>query len=232
MSSTTPTRTRQPKAVTRAAILEKAYELYLNRELIPGDERLSHVLDSLGYTTGAGYQIWSNQAEFREDLQVYIAENIEYASLRAIAEQVAELDRLELEFDQRVLEGAQRYIKAFLGREEFYISLRFMSMPPDRPAQITDAVIQGYERLTWETVELFKAVLEVEGRRMKPGYDIEHLAVATTALAEGFAIRHRMQPDRISADLPTDYGPYHAFSVSFLGIVTQMVEPDPGAKRR
>lgn len=227
--TSTPARTRRPKEATRAAILAKAYELYLDKKLTPGDERLSVVLDSLGYTTGAGYQIWSNQAEFRQELQVYIAENIEYASLRAIAGQVAELDRLKLDFDQRVLEGAERYITAFLGREDFYISLRFMSMPAERPPQITAAITQAYERLTWETSELFKNVLKVEGRRMKDGHTYDDLAVATSALAEGYALRNRFQPERIKTDIATEYGPYHAFSVSFLGIVTQMVELDPGA---
>ncbi len=32
----------------------------------------------MGYTTGAGYQIWVNQAHFREDLQVYIAQNLDW----------------------------------------------------------------------------------------------------------------------------------------------------------
>lgn len=223
MSTSPAVRTRHPKSVTRATILQKAYELYLNRQLIHGDERLSVVLDELGYTTGAGYQIWANQAAFRDELQVFVAENIEYASLSAMAGEVKALHERGLDFDEQVLAGADMYVENFLGREDFYLSLRFYAMA-ERPEQITDAVIQGYERLTWQTTGLFENVLADHGRRLKPGLDVLDLAVATTALAEGFALRLRIQPDRIHSEIKYMDGPHHAFSIAFLGMVREFTE--------
>ena len=226
MSTPTSVRTRHPKSVTRATILQKAYELYLSRDLVHGDERLSVVLDSLGYTTGAGYQIWANQAAFRDDLQVFIAENVEYASLDALAGEVEALHARELPFEEQVLAGADLYVHNFLGREDFYLTLRFYAMA-ERPQAITDAVAQGYERLTWQTTDLFKSVFASHGRQMKSGLTVEDLALAATALVEGYALRVRVQPDRPRSAVQYLDGPHHSFSVAFLGLVKEFTEEVP-----
>lgn len=223
MSTSPAVRTRHPKSVTRATILQKAYELYLSRDLVHGDERLSVVLDELGYTTGAGYQIWANQAAFRDELQVFVAENIEYASLSALTTEIEHLHELNLPFERQVLAGADLYVSNFLGREDFYLSLRFYAMA-ERPQEITDAVAQGYERLAWQTTALFDQVLAEHGRRLKPGLDVSDLAVAATALAEGYALRQRIQPDKIRSQVEFLDGPHHAFSVAFLGVVKEFTE--------
>lgn len=222
--STSPSvRTRHPKSVTRATILQKAYELYLSRDLVHGDERLSVVLSHLGYTTGAGYQIWANQAAFRDELQVFIAENIEYATLSAMGDEIKQLHDRNLPFEQQVLAGADMYVANFLGREDFYLSLRFYAMA-ERPHEITEAVIQGYERLTWQTSDLFENVLASHGRRMKSGVTTLDLSVASTALAEGYALRQRIQPDKIRQDVEFLGGQHHAFSIAFLGMVKEFTE--------
>lgn len=181
------------------------------------------MLDELGYTTGAGYQIWANQAAFRDELQVFIAENIEYASLTAMGDEIERLHDLKLPFDRQVLAGADMYVANFLGREDFYLSLRFYAMA-ERPQEITDAVIQGYERLTWQTTGLFEKVLADHGRRMKPGVDVLDLAVSATALAEGYALRLRIQPDRVRPEVEFLDGKHHAFSIAFLGMVKEFTE--------
>lgn len=209
--------------MTRATILQKAYELYLNRELVHGDERLSVVLDSLGYTTGAGYQIWANQAAFRKELQVYIAENISFASLAGLSEEIAQLHARKLPFEQQVLAAADMYVERFLGREDFYLALRFYAMA-ERPQEITDAVGQGYERLTWEITDLFESVLADHGRRMRPGLEVVDLAVAAAALTEGYALRDRIQPARIRRSVEFIDGSHTAFAVAFLGVVKGFTE--------
>lgn len=229
MSSSQAVRTRHPKSVTRATILQKAYELYLNREITHGDERLSTVLDELGYTTGAGYQIWANQAAFRDDLQVYVAENIEYATLASLAGHIQELHSKNLSFDNQVLAGADLYIDMFLGREDFYLSLRFFAMAADRAKDITNALIQGYERLTWEMMSLFESVLNDHGRKMKAGLTLQDLAVATTALVEGYALRQRIQPDKLEPSINYSDGVHHVFSIAFLGVVREFTEELPSA---
>ncbi len=227
MSASQSVRTRHPKEVTRATILQKAFEMYRDRELIHGDERLTVVLEALGYTTGAGYQIWPNQAAFREELQVYIAENIEYASLRQVAVKMAELAERNLEWTSHVLHAGDLYVENFLHREEFYLSLRFFAMGKDRADPITEGLRDAYEQSSWEATELFSRAIERFGRQLRPSLEVEHLAAAVTAAIEGYALQARVRPERVAEPVEIAGGTHHQFSVAFLGIANQYTEPQP-----
>lgn len=224
MSQTRTVRTRHPKAVTRTNILQKGYEMYLDRRLEHGNERLSAVLDELGYTTGAGYQIWDNQAAFRKELNVFVAENIEYASLRNMAADIVGREAADLGFEQTVLQGGDAYATAFFGREEFYLTLRFFSMADDRPDEITEALRDAYVRLRWEAGELFQRTMARYGKKLKPGVDIEDLTTAVTALVEGYALRGRVNPEVLTKQITFGGHEHHVFSVGFLGLVQAYTE--------
>ena len=228
MNEPATTRVRRPKATTRTIILQKAYEMYLDGQLTPGDERLAVVLNALGYTTGAGYQIWANQAEFRADLAVYIAENINYASLRSIQTEIVELGAMDLPFEEHVLASGDLFMGYFLEQEDFYVKLRFVSMPEDRPSEITTAMQDAYEQASWEVSEVFTNTLTRFRRQLRPPLDMQHLTTAVTAAVEGYALRHRLQPERASSPIEYRGGKHHPFSVVFLAIVNEMTEPIPG----
>jgi hypothetical protein len=227
VSNSQAVRTRHPKSTTRANILAKAYQMYLAEELEHGDERLSTVLESLGYTTGAGYQIWANQAAFREDLKVYIAENIEYASLRAMAEKVSELAARNLPFEQHVLTAADQYIEVYLSQDDFYLTLRFFAMSDRRPAAVTEAMIGAYERSSWEAAELFANVFARFKRRIRSGLEMEDVTAAVTALIEGYALRARVDRTKVDKCVEVDGRPHRAFSLAFLGLIKELSEPLP-----
>jgi hypothetical protein len=212
-------RTRRPKEETRAVILERAYEMYLRRDLIHGDERLSQVLDSLGYTTGAGYQIWPNQAAFRLDLQVYLAERIDYASVGAIREDIAAIHARKLPLDEQTLAVGDLYIEYFQQREEFYLSLRFYAMGDDRPSEITEAIRDGYTRLGWELTETLGRIMSDRGLVLREGHTMGQFAATLAALAEGFALRHRTGPEIEPVEI--DGRQHHPFAVAMLAVVHQ-----------
>ncbi|MEM7326581.1 MAG: hypothetical protein AAF531_26075 [Actinomycetota bacterium] len=224
MSEAVATRTRQPKSATRAAILQRAYEMYLAGELDPGDERLSLVLDSLGYTTGAGYQIWANQAAFRKELAVYVADNIQYASLEPIAEEAIELAMRQLPFEEHVLHAGDLFVKVYQEREDFFLSLRFFAMSSDRPEEITKSLVDAYERSTWEAEEILKSGLERFGRRFREPFTMRDLTTTLTAMLEGFSLRKRVQPDAVTQGVPWRGGKHHLFSVAFLALLIETTE--------
>ncbi len=218
------TRTRRPKAMTQAAILDRAYDMYLSRELVHGDERLSLVLDSLGYTTGAGYQIWPNQAAFRLDLQVYIAERIDYAGLEPLVEQFQVIREQKLDRHENGLAIANLYFDLFSTCEEFFLVLRFYAMGEDRPPEVTEALRGGYERLSGQIGGALAAAWTRYDRRLKPNRTIEQLAATITALAEGFALR-----SRVGADVPLiqdGEATHHPFAVAFQAVVEDYTEDD------
>ncbi len=201
--------------------------MYLDGRLAPGDERLAVVLRELGYTTGAGYQIWANQAEFREELAEFIVENIDYASLRTAAEAIAELAEQDLPFEQHVLAAGDRFMQGFLGREEFYVKLRFVAMTGDGSARILETLRHAYEQANVEAVELFEVVLNKFGRRVRPPLEMHDVTGAVTAALEGYALRERVQPDSVSKAVPEHGGEHHMFSVVFLAIMKDFTEPLP-----
>ncbi len=226
MSQSQSVRTRRPKSATRSIILQHAHQMYLEGKLIPGDERLALVLEELGYTTGAGYQIWPNQAAFREDLIGFIAENIDYVSLRAAAGPILEIVAQNLPFEEHVLAAGDRFITGFLGREEFYLKLRFVALSDDqRPDDVTLALRAAYEKASWEACELFESVLEYFGRQLREPLVMHDLTGAVTAALEGYALRSRVQPERVSTDVASHGGNHHMFSLVFLAILKDFTEP-------
>ncbi len=220
-------RTRHPKATTRATILAKAYEMYLDRRLVHGDERLSHVLDELGYTTGAGYQIWPNQAAFRRELQIYVAENISYASPELVAEDVAEVIASSKSGEELALRVGDLYFAEMLRTEQFYITLRFFGMAHDRPEEITEALSDAYERSAWAVGPRLEAGMARIGLRVREPFTIDDLAAAVTALMEGYALRASVKNEQVTRKIKSEHGSYYAFSYAFLGVVNQFAEEIP-----
>jgi hypothetical protein len=209
--------------MTQAAILAKAYDMYLERKLVHGDERLSLVLDSLGYTTGAGYQIWPNQAAFRLDLQVYIAESIDYASLEPIAEQLQVLRAQNLDREHHILAIGDLYHDYFSVCEEFFLVLRFYAMGDDRPPQVTEALQRSYTKIGAELEYAFTKSWETSNRQLKPGRTMGQLVATVTALAEGFALRERAGAEVAMVEI--DGRSHHAFSVALLAVLDSYSEP-------
>lgn len=225
MTKAQAVRTRHPKATTRATILAKAYEMYLDHRLIHGDERLSYVLDELGYTTGAGYQIWPNQAAFRRELQIYVAENIAYASPTLVKEDVEKLLAAGLDDDELSLNIGDLYFKSMVGVGEFYLTLRFLGMGEVRPDEITETLADAYERSSWEIEERYTGWMERSGRKMRDPLEVSDLAMAVTALMEGYALRAAVQPEKVAKQHKIGDGLHYGFSVAYLGVLDRFVEP-------
>lgn len=205
--------------------MQQAYEMYLSKELEPGDEKLALVLERLGYTTGAGYQIWQNQAEFRRDLAVHVAENIEYASLAPIAEDARELALRNLPFEEHVLYAGDLFVKVYLQRQEFFLSLRFFAMDEEqRPDEITKTLIDAYERSSREVSDVLMTGLERFGRRLREPITMRQVTGALTALLEGYTLRTRVQPETVNSPINWNGEDHHMFSVVFLSLLKEATE--------
>ncbi len=206
--------------MTRARILEKAYELYRDNVLVHGDERLSVVLESLGYTTGAGYQIWPNQAAFRRDLQIYVAQNLSNRCVEILAAEIDSRDKGEL--DDYVLAMGERFVDHLSNCDDFYFGLRFFAMGDDRPTEIGEALQASYDVLAADVGLCVDGALAHFGLVFRPGRTRDQLVTTIVALAEGFALRHRTRP----ASSPAEVGgqEYHPFSVALLSLAHQFCQ--------
>jgi hypothetical protein len=174
--------------MTRVAILERAQEMYVDRELVHGDERLSAVLEDLGYTTGAGYQIWSNQAEFRQDLQVFVAERLQAVDLDGLADTVDGSQDLAQAIDQLSI----RLLDRVCAWGDYFLSLRFYGMDADRPEEVTAAMVGTADRFIESLEAMLSEVVARLGRRFRPEADSRVVAQAVAALLQGLALQQRV----------------------------------------
>lgn len=216
----------QSKTITRSVILQHSFEMYLDRRLQPGNESLTDVLRELGYMSGVGYSIWPNNVSFREDLAVFIAENIEYASLRNLASGLDDLLARGLSYEDHVLRGGDHYARTYIGREEFYLMLRFFSEVDRHSEPLKQAIQDAYERASWEAKEYLGSLLSRFARRTRDGVSLDDLANAVTALVEGYALRARIQPEKAQPS-PDGKSEHHPFSEAFLALLTHYTEPAP-----
>lgn len=218
-------RTRQTKEETRRTILDRAYEMYRDGGLDRTDVKVATVLKDLGYTTGAAYYIWPNQAAFRTEFMIHMAENIEYGSLSALGGRIEELHASDPSFEEEILRGADLYLENFLEQENFFINLRFYEMV-DPPSEIRAAKSLAYEQMQGHVEQFFAHVLARHGRRMtdESVYGIPELVVTCTAMVEGFTLRYRFQPGKITPSVPCQGGKHHLFSVNLLALVEANTE--------
>ena len=219
-------RTRQTKAQTRQTILDQTYEMYRDGRLDRSDVRLAAVLNELGYTTGAAYYIWPNQAAFRREFMIFLAENIEYATMRVLADRVAEVRANHPAFDETLLNGSDMYIDHFVRQEDFYMSLGLYEMV-DPPDEVVTAVSLAYESMQGQVVAFFTESIARHDRRFvdESVYGVNELVISCTAMVEGFALRHRFQPEKITPSVPFRDGKHHLFSVNLLTLAEAFTEP-------
>ena len=190
---------RRPKGLTRKAILERSYELYVAGRLAPGDERLAVVLDDLGYSSGAGYQIWVNQAAFRADLQVFVAQRLSATAVASVERNLAAMADAPTTapLEQLLASCLERLVAELSEGETFYLLLRFFSMADDRPEEVTGALHAVIRQIEQQLEQHLVALLPSHGRRMRAGRGPGQLSGAVFALAQGLALRRRASgPDR------------------------------------
>ncbi len=222
MSTATPAvRTRHPKQVTRRTILAKAYEMYVERRLVHGDERLADVLAELGRTTGSAYQIWTNQPEFRRELQTYVAVKLPYAGLYELTPELFARVTSERDgFDAQTEALAGHLYDTFTGkndRDRFLLQLRFYGMTDERSEETTQALIEQADQAAMVVRSMVKPWIDRHDRRIAPPYDDYDLATSVVALTEGFALK---------ASLADGRGVFRSmFCKSFTSIVAGMTRP-------
>ena len=178
-------RTRRPKTATRAIILAKAAEMYLDGDLAPGDERLSLVLDRLGYTTGAGYQIWANQAAFREELAIYLVENAEHARLGLDHNRAAEVSDLIVGTWDRARYMLAKVIADDWTDPSLPTLLRFYAMGTRLGPIITNSIKDRHRSTEYQLGFLVDALLQKHGRQYRPNSDSDMVGRALLRILDG-----------------------------------------------
>ena len=145
-------------------------------------------------------------------------ERIDYASLAPLAEELGALRaRDDIDWDQYVLELGDLYHDYFVNREEFYLILRFYAMGDDRPPEITEGMRDAYVQIGWELEAGLAASCEARGFRLREDRSMTQLVGSISALAEGFALRHRVGPEIPQVEV--DGRMHRPFSIALRALV-------------
>jgi hypothetical protein len=187
-------------------------------------------------TTGAFYNIWPTQAEFRRALLDHVLSldrfQVDLRTRQALEESLL---RPELSLTDIVRTAANLNFDGLKDEPAMRLQQALWSQHAGDP-EIRDRVKQLYSTISQALVPLYSALLDRSCRRMRAPYDLETLAVVLAALVEGLIVRWSVDPAVVPDDLgpppgvpPIEGEPWGTFaSVTYL-IFIGMTEPIPSA---
>ncbi len=207
---------RRPKQQTRREILGTARQMLIDdgaTEQI--DLRLSTVLDHMGLTSGAAYNIWASQAEFQHDLAHHVIGEYSWAG--------PDQNDIKIDFDAEPMDEIRRlaelYLDSLTDDTQFYLILKIWGVKnpsPELQASVRASYAANHDM--WRF--FYKVGFEWAGRRMRAGYSLDDFVVMATMVTEGAALRHRFEPERI---LSRDER--NLFSEILVAMVERFTEP-------
>ncbi len=209
---------RSTKDQTRQRLLATGRDLIIEQGLRDTiDIKLTEVLARAGMTTGAAYNIWSSQDDYRRSLALHIAETMEWADERLVGQAIDGLSP-DVALDDWITLACDFYFSAFVSRWDYYILLQFWGVK-DPGDDLVAAVNRGYDVVHQRFRTLFQKALDVHRLEMIEPHTLDDLCVMATATCEGLALRHRFQGQR----LDTEAG--HLFTVMTKHLVHGCVRP-------
>lgn len=187
-------------------------------------------------TTGAFYNIWATQEDFRRDLLGHLLSlerfGADQATIEALGAAVADPD-FDLDETSRV--AATISFEGNKGDPAFLLQMSLLTQPGPDP-EVRAGLRRLYQDLTAAGLEAYTPVLRRAGLRVKEPFTLEHLAVALSALEEGLVLRWSVVPEAVPDEVGPPPGvaaapdrPWGLFAALAHVLVTGMTEPDPDA---
>ncbi len=248
---------RQPKRTReqlRSLMLEAAQKILLEEGLGVGVEALTfkrafeRVEEDTGLRLTNGSiirRVWENLAEYHTEVLLDIAVDAGYEEYEATAEALEPvLSGLDLSTPAKRLAVAAEVCRVGGGATigsinhssswSLWIGVWALATAGDvteQKARIRQALSASYDMSNALYEETYRALADLLGLRLRPGLSLHQITVATGALAEGCALRHRVDVDMEPFVLPT--GPngegqeWTLFGLSLHALSERFFELDP-----
>jgi len=211
-----------------------------------------HVFERLADDTGIRTtnasvigRIWDSQSDYQADVMVALATDLTMSRVADVGEVVTKmLDGVDLSSPasrQQALTDVCRVAAethgALLRHSETWTmwmtlwTLATASNLADRQDRVLTALLDGYVAVNAHTEAMFEAFLAFLGFRMRAGLTVRHLMIASGAMAEGCALRDRVDADMLGIPLATGPGgeeqEWSIYGLGLHAIAASFVEDDP-----
>ncbi len=247
---------KQTKEELRVLLLDTGRAILQEEGLGTGAEALTfkRVFDRVERDTGVRLtnasiirRVWDNQADFQADVLVSIATDdgsaefedtessitsllgqLDVSSPEARWRSAAELCRVAGAANVEALERSPNWT-SWIG----VWALATAGDPYVYRKRIESALVDGYNAFTHRFVELYAGMASLLGLQLRPGLSLRQFAIAAESLAEGCALRSRVDPSGMFGILrPTGPdGPvreWTLFAVGLEALTLQFFDLDPG----
>jgi hypothetical protein len=189
-------------------------------------------------TTGAFYNIWPAQEDFRRDLLQHLLSlerfGADQETLRALA---GLLEQPEFDLDETVRLASTINFEGNKADPAFLLQMALWTRHRSDP-EVDERLRRLYADLVGSAVPTYQAILERTGLRVKEPFTVELVATALIALSEGLTLRWSVEPEAVPDELGTPPGvtaapdrPWGLLAALVHTLVTALTEPDPDAPR-
>lgn len=202
--------------------------------------RLQNVLRRAGLTTGAAYRIWANQEDFQLDLaeEATLRRHDERLPIEPTQDVIAQLleDRAPLEEVIRV--ATNNHVTSYdRTKQGDLASDRFLTILALRAAalgseQLRRASLRRHDDSIESFMELYAALMDLFGLRLREHYRLRDFAAIVAALGEGFAIQAIEGEEIAVIEVPGADGvtrPWTAFGRAIWAAIHEFFEDVPTA---
>jgi hypothetical protein len=252
---TAPRRPKQSRTELRSLLLDTGRTVLREEGLGTGAEALTfkRVFERVQRDTGLRLtnasiirRVWANQAEYQADVLMAVAADPGDAEVDETLEAVAAIFE---GLDVSTLEArwvAMRQLCRVVGAANVRALLRSPNWPtwigvwalatagalPERRPGIDAALLEGYEGGTGRFEESYRAITALLGFRLREGFTLRQFAIAVGALAEGCALRNRVDASNMEGIVRLS-GPggqpeeWTLFAIGLEALVGQFLESDP-----
>lgn len=218
---------------TRALLIETGLTCLYDKGLFVAVThiRLADVAQEAGLTTGAAYRIWANQEDYHLDLAIAAVRHRDIASIQATFGRIHEAIEAQAPLGEVLRLGALAGLHSEGPTDPFLITLALRAASGAVP-ELAEASRARHRESMAAFEQLYAALLQRYGRRMRPPFGIEALSHALAALSEGFAMQTMSGVPHPTYGLD-GFGPdvgreWTLLGVAVEAIVERLTEPHAG----
>ena len=219
-------------AETRSALLEAGAALLREEPVGSVLSQLTarSIAQRAGRTTGAFFHQWRSQEAYQRDLLAYVlaperivsvteAEQAILAGVRGSTDPVA------------LLEATSRETFQGMRTDPFVPLWHALWAKHGSDPYVHDLLRQHIDSVTAQVERVLDAVLTGSGRRLRPPFTLDTLAVAITAVAQGLVLRVVIEPERVPMappGSPEDGAAWDLYATTVRTLFEAYTEPAEG----